>query len=115
MDSVGRKRAKLTEKATVVAQELENSLAVLGDISRKKMFGGYGIFASGSMFALVTSNGDIYFKGSELNRSRFEEAGCEKFGKMPYFSIPENLLDNENSLLDWAKTSIQIAHEKLPK
>ncbi len=54
---MGQKGAKLTPEATALADTLVDKLATLGDVSSRKMFGGYGIFESGSMFALVTSDG----------------------------------------------------------
>ncbi|MBT3225210.1 MAG: hypothetical protein HOE30_09895 [Deltaproteobacteria bacterium] len=52
---MGIKGAKLTEKAISISEWLEDSLSGVGMISRRKMFGGYGVFESGVMFALISS------------------------------------------------------------
>ena len=83
---MGQKGAKLTPEATAVAETLVERLATLGDISSRKMFGGYGIFESGSMFALVTSDGIAHLKVDDSNLARFDNAGSERFGRMPYYA-----------------------------
>jgi TfoX/Sxy family transcriptional regulator of competence genes len=47
---MGTKGTKLTENATVASEGLEASLSELGIISRRKMFGGYGVFESGPRY-----------------------------------------------------------------
>ena len=99
---------KLTEEAVRAADLLVAQLDHLGDIGSRKMFGGVGIFESGSMFAIVTSDAEIYFKEGESNRRRFETAGSTRFGKMPYFSVPHTVLDDPEQLAEWAKSSIAV-------
>lgn len=108
---MGRKGAKLTEHATQTCEQFVESLADLGDISHKKMFGGYGVFEGGVMFALVTSDGDIYLKVADANRERFNAAGCEKYGRMPYHALPQEILEDNKALHEWAATSIEVGHD----
>jgi len=54
------KGAKLSNHATEVFDRVIQSLASLGDVAGKKMFGGYGIFESGAMFALIDSCGKVF-------------------------------------------------------
>ena len=75
---MGEKDAKLTNASTEAAEGLQLRLLVLGDVTIKKMFGGYGVFDSGTMFALVDSQGGIFFKADDTNRERFENAGSKK-------------------------------------
>lgn len=112
---MGQKGVKLTEEATKTSERLVHSLSVLGDVSSRKMFGGYGIFESGAMFALITSEGKIHFKVDQSNRKRFEDAGSEKHGKMPYFEVPQKVLENEQKLREWARNSMDIAHSAKAK
>ena len=92
---MGRKGAKLTEKATRVSDRLVASLSSLGNVLHRKMFGGYGIFENKVMFALVNSEGDVYFKVGQSNQRRFEEVQAKKHGKMPYFEVPPDVLKDE--------------------
>ena len=107
---MGQKGAKLSAGATEACENLIQKLAGIGSVSYRKMFGGYGIFESDSMFALITSEGKIHFKVDPSNQKRFDDAGSVKHGKMPYFEVPTNVLKNEQELYEWAKTSIKIAH-----
>lgn len=106
---MGRKGAKLTQEATDTADMLVEKLAPLGEVSSRKMFGGYGIFESGSMFSLVTSEGVAHLKVGETNLAKFEKDDAEKFGRMPYYAIPETVLANTRSLRSWARESIAVA------
>ena len=108
---MGTKGVKSTKKATATSEWLEDSLSDIGIISRRKMFGGYGVFESGAMFALISPEGTVHFKANESNLERFEKAGSEKHGRMPYYSVPDEILKNQNYLCDWAILSIKIAHE----
>jgi DNA transformation protein len=112
---MGRKGAKLTQKATKASERLVHTLSGLGKVYSRKMFGGYGIFESGAMFALITSEGKTHFKVDQSNRKRFEDSGAEQYGKMPYFEVPQNVLKNEQELNEWARDSMDIAHTSKSK
>lgn len=108
---MGQKGAKLSEDAKASSEWLVEALQTAGDVSRKKMFGGYGIFESGKMFSLVSSDGEIYFKCAAANRSRFEEIDAPKFGRMPYWAPPQTVLSDPEQLIEWAAASIAVAHQ----
>lgn len=112
---MGQKGAKLTQEAVKASERLVDSLSALGEVNSRKMFGGYGIFESGAMFALITSEGKIHFKVDQSNRKRFEDAGAEKHGKMPYYEVPQSVLQNEQKLQEWARDSMDIAHTSKAK
>ena len=109
---MGQKGAKLTLEATKVAEHLVNNLSPVGSVSSKKMFGGHGIFESGSMFGLVTSQGKIYFKADDSNRKQYADAGSQQHGRMPYFEVPQAVLGNIESLIGWAQASIMINRDQ---
>jgi len=56
---MGQKGAKLTQEATKASERLVHTLSDLVKVYSRKMFGGYGIFESGAMFALITSEGKM--------------------------------------------------------
>ena len=106
---MGERGAKLTAEATEQADRLVDLLSELGDIASKKMFGGYGIFESGLMFALVESDGTPCLRVSEEGERRFSEAGSRKHARMPYWAIPEAVLDDDANLVMWATDALQTA------
>ena len=112
---MGEKGAKLTQQSSEACERVVEALSSLGDISSKKMFGGYGIFENSAMFALVDSQGEVYFKADDTNISRFQDIDAKKHGRMPYYQIPDEILDAQPALLDWARSSIAVAHSKSKK
>lgn len=102
------KGAKLTQATTDRAEALVDDLAPLGDVSLRKMFGGYGVFESGVMFALVDSNGVPHLRAVAETEPRYVAAGSTKHG-MPYWSIPEPVLADEAALLEWAAEALDVA------
>lgn len=107
---MGKKGSKLSQEATNACEQIVKTLEPVGAVSSRKMFGGYGIFESSAMFALVNSQGEIYLKADDSNRARFDQVGAKQHGKMPYFQIPPEVLEDVAALRDWAKVSIEIAH-----
>jgi len=85
-------------------------LAPIGGVHSRAMFGGYGIFHDGDMFALISSASRLYFKVDDTNRKRFEEAGSEQFQGMPYFELPVDVLETPDELREWAIASITVGH-----
>jgi len=106
---MGKEGAKLTSASGMSAEEMQNRLAGIGDIRVKKMFGGYGVFEGDKMFALIDSSGRVFFKVDDTNRARYEQAGSEKHARMPYFSVPGEVLGDDDQLEEWARISIGIS------
>lgn len=101
--------ARLTGEATEAAGRAAERLSELGDVTTKKMFGGYGVFIDAKMFALIDSTGALYFKCDETNEDRYLEVGAEKHGRMPYREVPQDIWDDDDELLVWAGLSADIA------
>ncbi len=106
---MGEKGAKMASASSQAAEALLGRLVELGDIRSKKMFGGHGIFAEDQMFALIDSGGAVFFKAGDANRALFEEVGAEKHGRMPYYRVPDDVLENDGRLVAWARQSIALA------
>ena len=107
---MGKKGDTLTPAATRAAGELCNRLANLGDVTSRKMFGGRGVFEGGKMFALVDSSGRAFLKADKDASGKFVAMGSPRHGKMPYYEIPTQILDDSEALLEWARESIELAH-----
>ncbi len=106
---MGKKGDKLTAASAEAAKQLTQAVADLGDIHVRKMFGGHGVFEAGTMFALIDSAGGIFFKVDESIQAKYEQAGASKHGRMPYYAVPDSVLQNEETLQEWALASIQIS------
>jgi DNA transformation protein len=97
------------------ADYIVDKLSDLGDVWSRAMFGGYGIFHEGLMFALI-SDGVLYFKVDDSNREMYEEAGSSKFGHgISYWEVPTEVFEDTARLYEWADISIGIAQAKAKK
>ncbi|MEZ4523548.1 MAG: TfoX/Sxy family protein [Thermomicrobiales bacterium] len=97
--------------ADYVIEQLEDA----GAITHRAMFGGYGIWESGDMFALISSDSTLYFKVDDETRPRYQAAGSEQFRTMPYWSVPADLLEDREQLLDWAEEAVAVGHATASK
>ena len=104
---MGVKGAKRTEAAVVEQEAVVRLLAPLGKIASRSQFGGYGVFADGKMFGLITSEGVLHLKVDDSNRGDYE--ATSKFGKMPYYRVPADVRASTRKLRSWAKKSIAVA------
>ena len=92
------------------------SLAPLGGVSARRMFGGHGIYKDGAMFALIADD-QLYLKVDDGNRSAFEVRGLQPFtytGKerpirMSYCEAPGEGFDDPDILCDWAREAYAAA------
>lgn len=106
---MGEKGARQSATGAEMAEWLLDDLASLGDLTTKKMFGGFGVFADGVMFALVDSAGGAFLRADDATSTKFAEAGSEAHGRMPYWRIPQAVLDDSTSLTQWATTARDVA------
>lgn len=81
----------------------------MGGISSKKMFGGYGIFHEGKMFGMVDSKGNIFLKADEHTQPDFEAKGAQKHSRMPYFTLPEEVMEEAEALIGWVEKAIEVS------
>jgi DNA transformation protein len=107
---MGKKGAKATSAAASIAAEMVEALRPVGEVTSKSMFGGYGIFESGTMFVLINSNAQVFFRTDATNRPRYEEAGSNQHKPMPYFEVPADVLEDDSTLIEWAEEASQVAH-----
>lgn len=85
-------------------------------VRARAMFGGYGIYAHDAMFALISSEDILYLKVDDVSRPTYEAVEMPQFHKMPYFQLPIEVLENDEQLESWVKTSVDIAvRTKKPK
>ncbi len=103
------KDEKGTNPATQAVEGFTGRIMPLGEITHKKMFGGYGVFESGTMFALVTAEGLVHLKAGDANILRFDEVGASKHTRMPYYQIPGSVLEDDTQLLEWTQEAIKVS------
>ena len=50
-----------------------------GNITAKRMFGGYSLYLDGKIFSMITNDTDLYFKVDDSNRAKYEAVGSHPF------------------------------------
>jgi len=91
---------------------------VFGDmpgIVSRAMFGGWGIYKNGKIFAIIT-DGELYFKVGDSNRADYEKRGSKPFvyampnGKkttMSYWLLPEEIMEDREQLEIWIEKAVR--------
>jgi DNA transformation protein len=93
-----------------------DQLEAVGPVSARAMFGGFGLYLRGVMFALVLDE-TLYFKTDAANRSVFEEAGMGPFVyenkarkiAMSYHEAPPDALEDAEALAELARGAYAAA------
>ncbi|WP_338869090.1 TfoX/Sxy family protein [Myxococcus stipitatus] len=91
-------------------------LEKVGPIQGRRMFGGWGFYFEGRMFALI-SQGQLFLKVDDITRPEFEAAGCKPFvyeGKgrhvqMAYWTPPSDASDDAYEMLPWARRAVDAS------
>jgi DNA transformation protein len=85
------------------------------------MFGGAGLYFEGLFFAIVADD-VLYFKVGDSNRADYEAAGMGPFQPFPdknsvmqYYEVPIDVLENRDTLRDWAAKAVRVAERKAAK
>jgi len=93
-------------------------LAGLGRIVAKRMFGGMGLYHNDVFFA-VLDNDQLFFKVDDSSRQDYLTAGMLPFqptkdgaSSKTYYRVPEQVLEDETRLQEWARKALTAAKTK---
>lgn len=103
---MGIKGDKSNHETALNTEVLLAKLEPIDGITSKKMFGGHGIFHNDKMFGIVDSKGQYYIKADDSMIAEYESKGSHRHGKMPYYSIPDDVISNHDLLINWVNKSI---------
>lgn len=102
------------------ADFIRDLFAEFGPVDVRRMFSGAGVFADGLMVALIVRD-VLYLKSDETGAALFAAEGCEQFGytrkggkrtALPYWRVPDRLLDDPMELAVWARAALAVARER---
>ncbi len=89
--------------------------AGLGPLTTCKMMGGLCLYHDGTIFAIVHGDGSIFLKGGNGFGDELEAAGARRWtysredgreAAMPYWSLPDDALDDPDLACDWARRAL---------
>lgn len=98
------------------ADHVVDLLRPLGPVGARRMFGGFGLFLDGLMFALIIDD-TLHLKADPTNRAAFLARGMEPFcylrrGRpvnLAYHVVPADVLDQRDELLVLARSGFAAA------
>lgn len=97
---------------TFVLEQLNRALP---SVRARAMFGGVGLYAGDVFFALI-ANDALYFRADVSTRVEFESLGMAPFRPfdehgpvMSYYQLPEEILEEPETLRRWAERAIERA------
>ena len=98
------------------AEYVRELLAATGHVAARKMFGGYGLYLDGVMFALIAHD-VLYLKADERNRPALERAGSMPFtyeakGRrttLAYWRAPDEAMESRDLMAPWARGALDAA------
>ncbi|MEZ4200415.1 MAG: TfoX/Sxy family protein [Candidatus Paceibacterota bacterium] len=101
----------------------EDVLGHVEDITSKRMFGGFGLYQASRIFAIITSDQEVCFKADETVAKEYAAAGATQFiytghknkqpTAMPYWRVPETVLEDREKIEDWVYKSAALSQPKL--
>lgn len=104
------------------SQYIEDLFTSFGTVRVRRMFGGAGVFADDLMIGLI-ADGTIYLRADESTVSGFVEEGSEPFGyqgkgkriDLPYWRLPERLIEDCEEFAVWARRAQAAARRAKSK
>lgn len=95
---------------------VQDILSNFGSVQCRKMFGGHGVYYNGVMFGLI-ANETLYLKADRETAPLFEERGLPAFEytrsgkvvKLSYYQAPEELFEQNEAAVLWARRSYDVA------
>ncbi|MGD8109010.1 TfoX/Sxy family DNA transformation protein [Vibrio sp. TRT 21S02] len=91
----------------------------LGRIKSRSMFGGFGVFADSTMFALVV-NDKLHIRADEQSAEMFKSQGLEPYVYKKrgfpvvtkYFAMPEAWYDDKERIISLAQKALVVAKQE---
>jgi len=96
-------------------QYIIDILSPWADIICKPMFGGYGVYKNGQIFAIIADE-EIYFKVDKVTQPDYEKLNAEQFIydgknkpiKMSYWKVPLEILEDNIRLHESAEAAYKV-------
>jgi len=99
---------------------LDQLRSVLPAVRERRMFGAYGVYA-GELFFAVIDDDTLFLKVDDETRGEYERRGMPPFqpmegmASMNYSQLPEELLEESESLRPWVERAVDVARRAKAK
>lgn len=100
--------------------QLQYGVSLLGKLKKKSQFGGIGLLIDGVLFA-ISSEGELYLRGSSRAEVLFQTRGLEKFiyskrgipVTLRYYRVNESLWQDQKQLVEYMQLAYQYTMEEI--
>lgn len=100
----------------VFHQYVLEQLARTGHVISRRMFGAVGLYCDDRFFAVIDDD-TLFFKVDDSTRADYVSRGMKPFRpykdkpdvSMNYYTVPADVLDDAEELVQWARRSVAIA------
>ncbi len=101
---------------------IEEATGPLGTLSKRAMMGGMTLYLDGAVFAII-ANDLLWFKADKESDAIWDAEGCPRFtfemngktGKMNYRRAPDDVYDDVDAMLAWAKLAQEAGRRGVAK
>jgi DNA transformation protein len=92
------------------------ALAPLGIVTQRRMMGGATLYLDGTVFAIISSGSELWFKADAVSDAIWDKADCPRFtyemgegrtGTMNYRRAPEDVYDDADAMRHWARIAVE--------
>ncbi len=91
-------------------------LSQYGNISARRMFGGYGLYLNKVIFAIIIDD-ELYFKADKDLGEEYTKAGSHPFTyqkndktvALSYWYVPAEIIEAQDLLKNWFNKSLRVA------
>lgn len=91
-----------------------DTLSPYGNITVRKMFGGYGVYKEGNIIGIIDED-QLYFKSTPETEPYYQSFGSVPFiyegknrpVKMSYWMVPNTVMKDPTHLKQWVETAYQ--------
>ncbi|MCR4274593.1 MAG: TfoX/Sxy family protein [Candidatus Campbellbacteria bacterium] len=94
-----------------------DQLMAIPDVTARKMFGGFGLYAEGIFFAIISDN-VLYVKTDNESKQKFIDVGMDCFRPSKeqvlknYYEVPTDVLEDREVLTEWVLKAIHTVSRK---
>ena len=108
------------KKSTSFRDYIIDLLSGVLDVTTRSMFSGWGFYQRGVIFGFAVES-EFYVKGAVVDKDDFMAAGSRQFTylhtnkkmvSMPYWFVPEDILENRDEFARWVSRAIATSKAK---
>ncbi|UXN70352.1 TfoX/Sxy family protein [Devosia neptuniae] len=109
--------SKQSEQTRHLAEHYVDQLSDWAKITTRPLFGAVALYRNEHVFAMAWQ-GALYFKVDADSRPEYDEAGSQALGYTTegqdhalksYWAVPADILEDDDSLREWAERAYQAA------